>query len=106
MQSLELESNVPELSTYVQWWKFWISFAVRPLIFVLLNGTVAIFVMDFVERGALDEQDLIRLYGENHTRSDGVFTDIEYSPLERFRYNELILSVWLLHVSCWLQRAH
>jgi hypothetical protein len=96
MENLELESDAPELSTSAQWWKFWISFAVRPLIFVLLNGIAAVQVMDFLSSGTLNEQDLIRLYGTNHTRSDAVYTDIEYSPLERFRYNELILSVWLL----------
>jgi hypothetical protein len=40
MERLELESDAPELSTYTHWWKFWISFAVPPLIFVLLNCMV------------------------------------------------------------------
>jgi hypothetical protein len=56
-------------------------------------------------RGALDEQDVIRLYGTNHTRNNFFYTDIEYSPLERLRYNELILSVWLLLDACVLLAA-
>jgi hypothetical protein len=57
-----------------------------------MSCIVAVYVMDLLDRDLLNEQDLIRLYGTNHTRNDFFYTDL---PLERF-----LCGCFSMHVSC------
>jgi hypothetical protein len=105
MAHLKLKRDEIQLSTSVQWWKFWICFAARPLIFVVLNCLLLRCFLSYGRRGALDEHALVELYRTNSTRNDVLYSEIAYSPMERLRYNELILSVWFLLNLCVLLAA-